>query len=1251
MTQFTSHQQRAISEDNHNILVAASAGSGKTTVLIERLIQKILNGTSVENFLIVTFTNAAAKEMRERLERAIENRLQDVKDPQQARFLQEQLLLLPVANISTIDAYALRLIETYYHVIGLDPQFRLLSDTAERELLRQDVLDDVLAQFYEETHAHHDDFLRLVNNFGNPNQDDNLKKMILRLADFAEARPDGTIWLKNLVREYLPFENGIVSSDLFQHHIKPELLAILENLLAQTDTVFKQVTGVEALPKTEASLSQAITYLNQLIQAISADNNWDDIKNLIDNAPKLSLETKKSKAIKEDVELSALVDQASQIKKMLTGAESELVNIKKTYFILDEAGWQEVQLVTERLVDIIVTVTETFRQQFTAKKRDQRLLDFPDLGALALDILNDESTQKTVSSQFQEILVDEYQDINQLQETLLVRVSNQHNMYMVGDVKQSIYGFRQAEPTLFTNKYRLFSRDDNHDSRIDLAENFRSHHQVTQITNFIFTQLMDETLGDIAYLGEAKLIDKAAYPDQLQAECHLDIIQNNQLNANHQETSEDNEAEDDATFDTRQAQYMHLAQRILDLRQTQIYDRKATPAGMRPVEYGDIAILTRSKSGYVDLVNILREAGIPVQIDGVGNYFQTMEVYLILDILRVIDNPHQDIPLAAVLRSPMFGLNENDLAQIRLADKQHDFWRAVQATTHGDDELAKQLRTFIQLIAKWRELALQNDLVSLIWSIYEDTSWLDYATGMPGGAQRQANLRALYDYARTYQTNTHTGLFRFIRYIEQLQQAGENLGEATQESDVQAVRIMTIHASKGLEFPIVMLPEFEKKFNTSDLNGDLLIQKDAGIGLEFLEPHAQVTFPTLQKLAVRHALRQQSWSEEMRLLYVALTRAEQKIYIVGSVRISDKAENAYQQVPSNARLMALWQEASQSSGQFLPERLRLKASAYLDWLLISLARFQPEQLDSWLGDGQKPRIFGQETPQDVTINIQCVDQATIQLPQGIDTIASHTKSTYSVDDFQRAEALLDFSYANMNSSQTAAYQSVSEIKRLFEDPDQGQLQSLNIDESGQVHAANVLLKESLDLPEFMVDGSHKPSRSAVGTATHLVLQMIDFKQLITRTDVEQLLDQLVDQQRIMLNIASLINIDDVMRFVDSEFAHYIQQHARYLRREQTFAMIIPANQIYEQLNDTAPVLIHGIIDGYIADIKERTITLFDYKTDFVRPNQVEEDLEKLKLRYRGQLNLYQTALKQQYPDYTFNAPQIIALSVGRVISL
>nr|WP_237697882.1 UvrD-helicase domain-containing protein [Leuconostoc fallax] len=315
MTQFTSHQQRAISEDNHNILVAASAGSGKTTVLIERLIQKILNGTSVENFLIVTFTNAAAKEMRERLERAIENRLQDVKDPQQARFLQEQLLLLPVANISTIDAYALRLIETYYHVIGLDPQFRLLSDTAERELLRQDVLDDVLAQFYEETHAHHDDFLRLVNNFGNPNQDDNLKKMILRLADFAEARPDGTMWLKNLVREYLPFENGIVSSDLFQHHIKPELLAILENLLAQTDTVFKQVTGVEALPKTEDSLSQAITYLNQLIQAISADNNWDDIKSLIDNMPKLSLETKKSKAIKEDVELSALVDQASQIKK------------------------------------------------------------------------------------------------------------------------------------------------------------------------------------------------------------------------------------------------------------------------------------------------------------------------------------------------------------------------------------------------------------------------------------------------------------------------------------------------------------------------------------------------------------------------------------------------------------------------------------------------------------------------------------------------------------------------------------------------------------------------------------------------------------------------------------------------------------------------------------------------------------------------------------------------------------------------
>lgn len=695
-------------------------------------------------------------------------------------------------------------------------------------------------------------------------------------------------------------------------------------------------------------------------------------------------------------------------------------------------------------------------------------------------------------------------------------------------------------------------------------------------------------------------------------------------------------------FEKRQAQYARVAEKILALRETTIYDRKATPAGMRPVQYGDIAILTRSKAGYIDLVASLRAAGIPVQVDAVGNYFQTMEVYLMLDVLRVIDNPHQDIPLVAVLRSPMFGLTENDLAEIRLADQQHDFWTAL--TTYATTHLAAQ--KIIDQFGKWHQLAIQNDLVTLIWTIFDDTAWLDYVAGMPGGGQRQANLHALYAYARTYQNNTNAGLFRFVRYIEQLQQNDGQLGEAPQEADEQAVRVMTIHASKGLEFPIVFIPEFDKAFNTKDLKGKVLLQKNAGIGINYLQPDALVSMPTLQQLVVQQALKRQSWSEEMRLLYVALTRAEQQLHLIGSASVSESGQST--------ALQTLWQRAKNNTGQFLGEDLRLTAKSYLDWLILALARTQEPTLEAWLGEGDKPRLLGPETTQTGQLTVNLIPEATIHLPTDNTTpteVATPNSQDYDAKDFQAAQAMLGYQYPNMAATQTAAYQSVSEMKRLFEDPDRPQMVSLTVAEDGQLSPANDLVSANLTLPTFMTDGSQQPSSAAIGTATHLMLQLLDFTVPQTRESLTELRDQLVANGRMTQPVADLINLDQILQFLATPFAQRVMQHAATLTREATFAMIMPANQIYQGLADSAPVLVHGIIDGYFIDHTTQSITLFDYKTDYIRPDRMTEDLAKLVQRYRGQLRLYQQALQQEYPTYTFHDPQLVALSVGRVVGL
>ncbi|CAK8053652.1 helicase-exonuclease AddAB subunit AddA [Eupransor demetentiae] len=1223
---FTPEQDRAIHASGHNILVAASAGSGKTTVLIERLIQKILAGDSIDQFLIVTFTNAAAAEMKERLEKALQAQIADAQ-PEQRQHLYQQLSLLPVAQISTIDAFALNLIEQYYYKIGLDPAFRLLSDTAEREMLRQDVLNELMGEYYATDHPDHDAFMALLANFADPNHDDGLKDKILRLADFASARPNGETWLKNLAAEQVT-SGDLTGTPLFKKEIWPDFRAEIARVLNEIDALLPAVADVEELPKAAEALAEMQTYLWDL-QAAS-DQSWDELQALFLKWPKLSID-RNTKKIKENPDLVLLLDEVRRIKQTYFDSKADLKNMADQYFSLNQEQWALVNKASQSLVKSLTDLTVAFQEAFTARKRQDNLLDFPDLEVLSREILADEETRKIIVQQFKEVLIDEYQDINLLQESLLNELSNGHNLYMVGDVKQSIYGFRQADPSLFSGKYHRYGQADNDDELIELADNFRSQANVAKLTNLIFTQIMDEKLGDVAYQDQARLVARAAYPDSLPAVFKLDLLESKKSSA------EDDEGID---WEKRDAQYTRLVQRIRKLRAEGQVDAGAE--GMRPVRYSDIAILTRSKGGYIDMVRLFHDADIPVQVDGVGDYFQTMEIYLMMDLLKIIDNPHQDIPLAAVLRSPMFGYGENELAKIRLADKDQDFWTALQAYAKGDEKT----QDFLANYAKWAVLARQNDLVALIRAIYADTAWVDYTASLAGGAQRSANLEALYQYAASYQENVHAGLYRFIRYVEELQKSGGEIGEVSQESEEEAVRIMTIHASKGLEFPIVFLPEFEKSFNTSDTSGALLLQKDAGIGIDYLEPKSQVRLPSLAKLVVKAAIKKQSWSEEMRLLYVALTRAKQQLYVLATVKVNDDGLDSH--------LEELWRSARQTSEQFFSSNLRLKARSYLDWLIMSLARTNNQELIAWFGEVEQPRLLGAQSPQDAEVEFFDIAESDIQpivARINADQSSSASAEQGKTINWLDVEKSLTYTYPNQVATQTPAYQSVSEIKRLFEDPDRAQMPSLEIGEDGRMKSEEILPLEKMALPEFLTDGSHKPSQSAVGTATHLILQLVDFAHFYTLRELEELRDELVAQERIIPAVAQLINLDDILNFLNSDFGQELARHQNSLQREATFAMLIPANQIYAKLDDKQPVLIHGIIDGYFLDPSKKELTLFDYKTDYIRRNHLSEDLKKLKHRYQGQIALYKQALSQEYPDYHFKAVRLVALSVGQLVNM
>lgn len=1188
---WTNEQWQAIMARNTNTLVSAAAGSGKTAVLVERIIQRLLSEddpVDVDRLLVVTFTNAAASEMRKRIGDALEKAL--AKQPDNLH-LRRQLSLLNRASISTLHSFCIDVLRTHYYKLGIDPNFRMLDDT-EAALMREEILEELFEEEYSD--PKNEMFFKLVDIYSNDRSDAPLQRVIEKLYDFSRSHPWPNQWLDFIVSQYHATDKSWLD----------RLLASIKLTLHDNLTLLEQAERMIELPRGPKAYSEAVEHdKKQLQRLMAASDDWDALY-----AAFQTLEFPRLKTITKKDDVSEYLKES--VQSLREKAKKSLENLKENYFARPLENYIDDMLKFAPIIQKLVELVKKFAKKFSDAKREKAVCDFADLEHYCLDILQAESStpEKPIPSEialdykekFCEILVDEYQDTNHVQETIIQLVAKDNNVFMVGDVKQSIYRFRLAEPALFLSKYKDYSKVGNQAGlRIDLSKNFRSRKEVLDATNFIFRQLMDETVGELNYDTDAELKHGFHYPETENCEAEFVLIE--------RESEDEDVPEDIEEALKEELEARFIANQIKQLIQTpaHVYDTQLKQ--MRPVTYRDIVILMRATSSAGNIViEELKKHGIPAYIEMASGYFEATEIRTMISLLKVIDNPDQDIPLASVLRSPIVNLTEEELAKIRIANKNSSFFHAMLTymDTHKQDELAQKLQQFYEQLKKWRTQARQGALSNLIWQLYQDTKYYDFVGGLPGGVQRQANLRALYDRARQYEQTSFRGLFRFLRFIERMRESGKDLGTARalgEQEDV--VRIMTIHSSKGLEFPIVFVAGLSKKFNMQDLHANVLFHKDYGIGTKYIDVEKRITYPTLLQLAIKEKLHDELLAEEMRILYVAMTRAREKLYLIGSVK------NLETEVRK-------WQTHVNNEEWLLSDYSRRSSKSYLDWIGPALIRHR---------DSKSLREFFEEKEVKAASvytdpsrwKISCISARDLTLPdekkspiekEHLKRIQSGLKVDVSGGDKERVYRHLNWTYPQYLSTQMKAKQTVTELKRQRE----------VIDEQSEFLYARKFRHLAEERPRFLQ--KTKLTAPERGTAMHTFMQHMPFRDVTLET-LEEKLRELVQMELLTEDQAEAIDLSLVYDFTKTSLFERIQK-AKNVYREIPFTYAMKAPDGSDE-----KVIIQGVIDLVLEEADG--FVLIDYKTDAItdRFASFNDAIPILKARYDVQLKLYAQALE------------------------
>lgn len=1201
MTNFTKEQNQAINDYGKDILVSASAGSGKTTVLVERVLKRILSGTPVSSLLIITFTKAAAREMKERIKQKISNQIE--KEPNN-QFLRSQLLDVDTANISTIDSFCLDVIRRFYYVIDLDPQFSVLTDETQAELLKERALHEIEIEYLEKNDQEFQDF---YDNFSGDRDAEGARNLLLQLYNTAVTEPNYEKFLNNLPGSY-QVQDNIIKSDLWQTQIKPLLIKEIKDLQTEIRQLFEnpQMENPD-LVKVKENYDIFTSRLEQFLNALEDDHSYNEIRASLMNC-KFEKNIRKSKKWSEE---SLETYQESQ--KLKSDLNDQLKKIFANFFVVEEKEQVNILKKSEKLVKTIVDAEKKLIKRFGQLKREQNLIDYSDMEQFAFSILTTDTSnahiaQEYYQEKFNEILIDEYQDVNALQENIIaaIKKKGQNNLFMVGDIKQSIYGFRQARPDLFLSKYHAYGQNDDSE-KIVLSDNFRSTKRVTKTVNSLFNPILTANFGGIDYKKEGQLQFGATYyPTDLPTASEYIFTDKKQTQASFEENFGDE-------MDFSEIQMVITRIKQLKEENFQVWDRKTQLK--RPLEYSDIAIITRTRSDNLQVMQEFAKADLPLFVTDAQNYFQTFELVMIMNYLRLIDNPQQDIPLVAVLRSPLFNFKEPELAQIRVKTRSGNFYNALTSFASVNSDLGQKCKNFLQQLESLRSFAATHRISELIWSIYERTHLLEIVTGLPNGQQRRVNLESLYERATSYESAGFKGLYQFISFIERMRKNQKDLAQPllSDKAD-KAVKLMTIHASKGLEFPVVFVMGLGHKYQTRDLSGNFTISKD-GLGLTIKEKDYRID--SLVKSLADVEKRQQMLEEEARILYVGLTRAQQKLILVASVSEMEAKRKK-------------WESEIDQKTNILPLIRKINAQSPLDFLGPKLEQkheFDQTIEDMTLALEEQDKIYYLKFA--VQSDIEEKDE------QKDDTQKLSTKMNDVV------KTLYNFEYPFSDATKTTAYQSVSEIKKVFNDPMDTELENSRL-----ISSSNRYLQPIDETPVFLE--KQKFTGAEIGTAMHLVLQYYDYQGDKTKLNLDKEIEELVELGKLNPLMVPHLSKEALNWFVMSEFAAEFWQKPEKLHRESQFSSLVNASELFNDFSDSAAkILVHGTIDGYFET--DEGLILFDYKTDFVDKTHEEQAIDKIKQKYTGQLRLYEQALNEISENKKVIGKYLILLDARKVV--
>lgn len=1226
---WTEEQQKVIGLRDRNILVSAAAGSGKTAVLVERILQMLQdkkNPVDIDRMLIVTFTNAAASEMKEKIGRAIENSLQQHPDD---THLQKQSALLHNARIMTIHSFCKEVIQTYFNQIDLDPAFRI-GDETELKLLKADVAGDLLEVCYENREH---GFLELVECYGTGKSDKNIEELILNLYDFSTSYPWPEKWLDNVHASFTYETIQEMEKSPWMEQLLEFLHCTVRDCIQQNEKALEICMSFGGPWQYEKALQDDRDFLCGL----ENEESYSGFAGRLEALSWTRLSAKKDESVEED--------KKNLVKHMREEWKKAVGDIKKNYFFQPVEEMFEDLKRTEKVMGTLVRLVKEFSNAYWKRKSKKNVLDFNDLEHLALKILVDEDGNPTdaaneLSGYYTEILIDEYQDSNLVQETILKSVSKEKkghpNIFMVGDVKQSIYKFRQARPELFLEKYRTYSKEDSLYQKVDLHKNFRSRKQVLGFVNFLFRKIMREEIGGIDYGENEKLNPGMEFPSYE----NESVFDTELLLVTEEKSEEDGLEKEEREYTQRELEAKAIAGEIKKMisedSTVKIFDKEENI--YRTPRFEDIVILLRTMSGWSEVfTDILEQEGIPAFAEKQSGYFSAQEVRVVLNLLRIIDNPRQDIPLACVLYSSIYHFADEELAEMKSCCRQREWYDILTDYAQNGENtgIRQKVNDFLADLREYRELAGYVSIRDLIRHILDHTGYLQYVLAMQGGEKKEGNLLMLMQKAEDFESTSYHGLFQFNRYMERLHKYEIDFGEAGINGENEdTVRIMSIHKSKGLEFPVVFVSGLGKKFNKQDTRNAVIIHPDLGLGPDFIDPVLRIKSPTLQKKVIQKQMILESMAEELRVLYVALTRAKEKLFLTGLVKNPEKQLEKWRMAEAGEeKLRYIWMAGAESFLDFIIPAVLGHPSFY-------------SILEEYGITAGECACSGQSLPFSVSfIKIQSlVMKETYRQIKGVlkkeQLLNWDSDTVYNEEVRRQLRERLEYIYPYEKEYDICAKVSVSELKRLGQEEKEEPAVFVLEENREEEEPAEII-------PKF-ISGEEKIKAVDLGILYHKVMEEIRLETAAEIKDVEEELKKMERAKKITPAERKAVNIKQIVQLLKSSLAGRMKEAAGKgkLYREQPFVLGLKANEVNKNYNSEELVLVQGVIDVYFEE--EDGIVLMDYKTDFIK--KAEDGEKMLRERYHLQLDYYQKALENA-SGKKVKEKWIYSFGLGRAIAV